>query len=292
MKYFYLFIIVGLLVSCTKEVMTPTGAPVRLRVSPESASLSKGTMKRFVTTAYDQNNNIVNVKPVWSVENNIGIIDSYGHFFAALEAPGPFPKTGYVTASYNNIVAKIPVTILIAPFGIYSETYPGVQHDYNAKIMTWSGAGADLKLYDDYVTPYEGVTSLIVEITNKDVGWWGMGIGHCDPTNLYSLKPINMVEYQNGHLRFAFKSTMNEIKVGVKSYNEGAVNAQLSIKNYYFTNDNKWHEINIPFADFKAIDVNLFFTNIDYYFTLINTVSGDFSVGSKCCFDNVRWDPE
>ncbi|MDD5066657.1 MAG: hypothetical protein PHF84_06380 [bacterium] len=45
------------------------------------------------------------------MENQIGIMDTYGNFFAAYETPGPFPRNGYVRATYNNITASVPVTI-------------------------------------------------------------------------------------------------------------------------------------------------------------------------------------
>ncbi|MBN1898519.1 MAG: hypothetical protein JW827_07050 [Spirochaetes bacterium] len=268
MRLQHVFLLLGLvfLFSCA-DVMEPTGDPVSMSISPSSASISKGQTKRFTVLAYDNKGNFVDVNPTWSVQNNLGIISSSGIFFALLEAPGPFPKTEYITATYQNLSSTVPIIIKLAPLGIYTETYPELHYDrcplsetndHEAVIMlAWDDGTAACNLtpsygYGEYT---EGTRGLKIDITGT--GHAGVAIkyavfSNCPagfPGGIYDNLGRDLSAYSNGKITFDIKcETANDFYIKVEE-NDG-IPAD-DYERLFFSQilgiapDNQWHHCEI-----------------------------------------------
>lgn len=251
-SYIILLLIILILFSCTKDIMTPTGEPVTLVVSPNSAILNKKGTKKFSATAYDKNNNYINVNPTWSVTGNIGEINSKGFFYVFDNVTGPFPKTGYVVATYNGITTKIPVTVELGDYWIYSEhhlsDYGFHYNQSNIQHGGWLGAdnGASIGDYSD--DPDNGLTCLMVTNTNPV---WG-GVFWLYYTNAEANPDgVDMSDYINGHLNFYIKANVDVI-IKLKDMDGTETSKYLSVYGIPF--DSMWYKVEIPLSElFNAV---------------------------------------
>lgn len=264
-KALYIIILFLLLFpACSKEVMTPTGEAVRIQISPDTATLAKGNTKKFSVIAYDANNSQVPVKPSWSVENNVGTVDSKGHFFVNLDAPGPFPRSGYLVASYNGITAKALINVLLAPLGVYTETYPQLQYDtvqdyYNpdAVVMAaWGGAVLSSATGADEYT--DGTAGLKTVITAAGGGFIKYG-SFDDPLKWDGPDPDvkwtnqNLLAYSNGSIEFDVKANAKDFHLKIEWDTTPNVNPESGAYNRLvfgsilgIAADREWHHVSIP----------------------------------------------
>ncbi len=310
-KYVSILISILFLISCSKEIMTPTGEPVKIQISPQSASVRAGETKRFTVYAYDKNNNFVNITPQWSVEGDYGIINSAGIFYALPETPAPFPKTVYVVAKYGNLTDKVSVKILLPVLGVFTESYPELHYDrcplsatndHKAVIMMrWPPSPICCELSatynpDEYT---EGTRGLKIEIT----GDGGMAIKfavfiNCETKwkgGTYDNLGRDLSAYSNGKITFDVKcETANDFFIKIEEndnidtddYNKKFFEDILGIDP-----DNQWHHCEIPLNDIIPSLANGL-TNISVPFGLHGANLGASSSNPIIVYlDNVLWVP-
>lgn len=291
-KYIIFLVLIFILSSCAKEIMTPTGNPVELTISPESATLKKKATKKFVTTAYDKNGNAININPTWSVENDIGAINLNGYFFVNENVSGPYPRKGYVIATYNDLTSKVPVTIYLGNYFLYSENNSqDILWDTDIFMDIWewgTGKTWNLKLSDDTSDPYEGSISLKAELTNTSPpseNWFAIAWRSSEPLK-------DMRGYENGHINFYMKSdNIANLDIMMQTVTAGVTNDSFKkkVSNYGFTADGKWHHVSIAISDLNN------FTDLSGILTYVvfvdNTLS-DQVLGNSFYIDQVWWSPD
>jgi len=113
--------------ACSIPAVVTAGAPVSMKVSPSSASLSVGQTQQFSANLYDMYGNGIEYSGYfgWSVSNsNVGSISGSGLFTAISQG------TATVKATYQALDASATVTVSPQPSNRYCEISPS-----NAKIV-------------------------------------------------------------------------------------------------------------------------------------------------------------
>ncbi len=149
--------------------------------------------------------------------------------------------------------AKVELKMDENIFPVYSDVYGGgLEMEKQLVIYTWEGTCKIKNVTEDV---YKGKECMMVTVGAGT--WFGFGFHKINPGS------YKMLDFTNGHLKFAIKSSPNAGDVKVLIKHSYQTESWLNLDDYGFKADGKWHEISIPFADFiPAInfkDVNIFF---------------------------------
>ncbi|MBU1076823.1 MAG: hypothetical protein KKH98_05985 [Spirochaetes bacterium] len=267
-KYLILsLILVAFLFSCTQDVMSPTGSPTTLTISPDNPSVTKGGTKKFIALAYDRNGQLVDIDPVWTVEGGVGIIDALGHFYAPQGLEGPFPMLGKIVATYNHLRTRLPITIELGIYSIYSDIYPhNFIYDRDNPPNShggWLGIAGNTNfgaLSDDNVDfpPTANKKSLKIKLMETGLNWmggyWKYGVKDVSTAN------ENFSQYANAYLHFYIKAKRD---VHIKIESTGG-NKLLQL-NSYITPNETWQKVVIPLNDGAAIDFTEITVPVSFY---------------------------
>ena len=239
--------LISLIYSCSekaKSTLGPVGAPVSLQISPDSTTVPTGQTIRFIAYGLDNNNNRIDLNPTWSVQNGIGYMDQYGDFY------GTNAATGSISASYQNLTATIPVTVIPGIFWIYSGTHTQNflygQADpptpFGGELGQWGACNIGADDHFDY--PAGENKSLVFTYTGAGGIFWIFS-----NVAITTTTDENMSVYNSGHLNFWIKVTnIGSLIIKVES-DPGDVGHSVNVSSY-ISASSAWQYLHIPFSDF------------------------------------------
>jgi beta-glucanase (GH16 family) len=135
---------------------------------------------------------------------------------------------------------------LAGNYGIYTEN-PAitnkVTYGQDANLYIWNNlaniAGA---------APFEGTEVLALRANPGN--WFGMGV---------DALPKNLINFENGSLKFHFKTTYNgQFRIGIKSgHGETWINFPAGSSQFGLVRDGQWHEVTIPMSAFQQPNMGM-----------------------------------
>lgn len=275
----FLFIsLISLIYSCSekaKSTLGPIGAPVSLQISPNSETVLINQTVKFIAYGLDNNNNHIDLNPVWSVQNGIGYMDQYGDFY------GTNGAAGSITATYQNLSATIPVTVTTSPvFGVWS-TYP---HPTWGPPFT-SANNLNFEIFVGGVSLQPSVPlGDSMQITANAAGW---GFGIADVNTSAALITLNMSQYTNGHMHIAMMvpgTSDNNIQINIAYGSGGTIGTYVSFSTLGLLANGSWNTYSIPLSSFGVANAN--FSQISYFMILHD---GTASINNTYYYSNCYW---
>lgn len=148
-------------------------------------------------------------------------------------------------------------------YPIFSDVYGGgsifkfengeAVKDSDTTLMVWGNTCIVKAVNSD---AFAGNSSLYLTIAPGG-NWFGFGFHKENPVSK------DMSGFENGHLKFALKATPQSGDVKILIKHDRQTESWLFLDAYGMTNDNQWHQISLPIADFipkiKIKEVNIFF---------------------------------
>ena len=178
-----------------------------------------------------------------------------------------------------------------AHYGIFSETYPGLQLDVDGKLGAYWGGGGSISMDEDQSDRCEGAESIKATL---DVGatreWAGLFFqwGMFDTTTTR-----DMSSYANGSLDFCIKTPV-DLEIGIRSQNvpAGYERSKVLLSDLGITPDgDTWQDVSISIADhFSGPSPKADLSRMKVFFNLASSQStggtgGEVTVG----VDHIRW---
>jgi len=164
-------------------------------------------------------------------------------------------------------------------YGVLTETtpvYDSLKYGDDAQLYYWNNI-ANIPS----ATPYEG--SNVLALAASANNWFGWGVDN---------QPKYMMNYQNGSIRFQFKTSYTgQFKVGVKSgHGESWIDFPANVSKYGVVRDGAWHEVSIPLAAFDQPNLGMHI-DLGSMNALFMFAGNAPSANTEFYFDNIYYAP-
>lgn len=143
-------------------------------------------------------------------------------------------------------------------------------------------------LQEDLNVYKEGTKSMRLTVNSSSqesyAGWY------VEEGNAGGSEVKNMSGYSYGYLRFWVKGQVSSNVVVIilsDNLNPDTARSRLDITKYGYIGNDTWQDIAVPLQDFKSLEPNLDFTQIEVYFSI--AVVGPTNGEKSIWIDNVRW---